>query len=414
MKEFYTFIKQFLQNNGLNVFISIFLSKFAMLINTIFIVKMIDQEEFGRITLIASVLSFFTPWNGIGSLQMFMKYGSELDSVDDKNQLGQHLFWKGLMNQLIVSVLFVCVCFIYTLKFEHLFWIIFFFTIRLFGYYFLTHITIDFRIKGNNKKFAEINNITNVVGLIITFVLTYFYGALGYVISLAIGPFLSFIYLKTYHFQQSILTKKYDFKAMWSYGRLESFAYFSSELLFAIDIAMIAYFMTEKDIALYKVAILLPLNLIFLPTILIQTDFPKLIKHSKDKNYLKFYLKNYYRIFIPIGCAILIGSYFLKEFILQLFFSKVYIKGDEIFFISACAVVLALWFRVLYLNLFSVIGYAKWNSIISALSIVVLIISDMLLIPKYHLEGAAVGLAITFTFSGILAFFVFYSYLRKL
>ena len=43
MKDFYKFIKQFLQNNGLNVFISIFLSKFTMLINTIFIVKMINQ-----------------------------------------------------------------------------------------------------------------------------------------------------------------------------------------------------------------------------------------------------------------------------------------------------------------------------------------------------------------------------------
>lgn len=136
MKDFYKFIKQFLQNNGLNVFISIFLSKFTMLINTIFIVKMINQAEFGRITLIASVLSFFTPWNGIGSLQMFMKYGSELENEVDKNQLGQHLFWKGLVNQLIVSVLFVCVCLIYTIKFDHLFWIIFFFTIRLFGYYF--------------------------------------------------------------------------------------------------------------------------------------------------------------------------------------------------------------------------------------------------------------------------------------
>ena len=72
MKDFYKFIKQFLQNHGLNVFISIFLSKFTMLINTIFIVKMINQAEFGRITLIASVLSFFTPWNGIGSLQTFM------------------------------------------------------------------------------------------------------------------------------------------------------------------------------------------------------------------------------------------------------------------------------------------------------------------------------------------------------
>ena len=193
MKDFYKFIKQFLQNNGLNVFISIFLSKFTMLINTIFIVKMINQAEFGRITLIASVLSFFTPWNGIGSLQMFMKYGSELENEVDKNQLGQHLFWKGLVNQLIVSVLFVCVCLIYTIKFDHLFWIIFFFTIRLFGYYFLSHIIIDFRIKGNNKKFAEINNITNIVGLIITFALTYFYGALGYVISLAIGAFISFI-----------------------------------------------------------------------------------------------------------------------------------------------------------------------------------------------------------------------------
>ena len=288
MKDLIKFIQSFLKNDGLFVFLSFMIEKIVMLINTIFIVKMVPQDEFGRITLIASVLAFMSPWSGFGSLQVLMKFGSAEQNEINRKQLSQKLFRNGIFYQFFLCLVFVGIANFYTIKFEHLSWIILLFAIRLFGQFFQGHLTIDYRINGHNKKFALLNMFINCLGLIMTFVLTSYFGGIGYMVSLAIAPFLCLFFYSKSILKKSIeRVKILNWKIMWKYGRMESLAYFASELLFSIDIAMIAFFMTEKDIALYKVAIILPMNLLFIPTILFQTDFPRIVHHAEDKLFLK-------------------------------------------------------------------------------------------------------------------------------
>ncbi|WP_282630176.1 MATE family efflux transporter [Empedobacter sedimenti] len=415
MKDLIKFIQSFLQNNGFYVFLSFIIEKLVMLINTIFIVKMIPQDEFGRITLIASVIAFIAPWNGLGSLQVLMKFGASEENELKRRDLSRKLFRNGVINQLILCVIFIVIANFYALKFDHLLWIILLFSIRLFGMFLQSHLTIDYRINGFNKKFATLNMFINCLGLVFTFFLTINFGAIGYMISLAIAPFISLFFFSKSILQQSISDlSEMNWKTMWKYGRMESLAYFASELLFSIDIAMIAIFMADKDIAMYKVAIILPMNLLFLPTILFQTDFPRIIQNSQNKDFLKFYIKNYYKLFIPLGIVILFGSYFLSDRLIELFFNKTYLAGDTVFFIATIAVVLAMLFRVLYLNLFSAIGLFNYNVRVSIISIITLIIADLVLIPFYGVEGAALGFLIMFIVSGFYATYLFKSYLKEL
>ncbi|WP_312556353.1 oligosaccharide flippase family protein [Empedobacter brevis] len=415
MKDLIKFIQSFLQNNGFYVFLSFVVEKLVMLINTIFIVKMIPQDEFGRITLIASVLAFMSPWSGFGSLQVLMKFGSSEKDEKIKQNLSRKLLRNGIVYQFLLSLIFIVVANFYTLRFEHLEWIILLFAVRLFGIFFQSHLTIDFRINGYNKKFAFLNIFINCTGLLMTFILTMNYGAVGYMISLAFAPFLSLFFYSEKMIQKvTNQLRCMNWKAMWKYGRMESLAYFASELLFSIDIAMIALFLSDKDIALYKVAIILPMNLLFIPTILFQTDFPRIVQNCRDKKFLKFYIQNYYKLFIPLGFVIITGSFFLKDWLIKLFFNETYLTGDKVFFIATLAVVLAMFFRVLFINLNSSIGKSDWNVRVSILSIVSLVVFDALLIPLYQIEGAALGLLATFVVSGFYGGYLFRSYLKNL
>lgn len=415
MKDLIKFIQAFLQNNGFYVFLSFLIEKLVMLINIIFIVKMIPQDEFGRITLIASIVAFMSPWNGFGSLQVLMKFGSSEEDELIRRDLSRKLLRNGIVYQFFLSILFILIANLYALKFEHLEWIILLFAIRLFGLFFHAHLTIDYRINGNNKKFASLNIFINCFGLLLTFILTFYFGLIGYMISLAIAPFLSLLFYSKSMIQKAVnQLESMNWKEMWRYGRMESLAYFASELLFSIDIAMIALFMLDKDIALYKVAIILPMNLLFLPTILFQTDFPRIIQNCQDKNFLKFYIKNYYKIFIPLGVIIVFGSYFLKDWLIKMFFNETYLPGNKVFFIATIAVIFGMLFRVLYLNLFSAIGKYNWNIRVSILSIFSLITFDLLLIPPYGIEGAALGFLLMFLVSGFYAKFLFRKYLEEL
>lgn len=415
MKDLVKFIQSFLQNNGFYVFLSFVIEKLVMLINIIFIVKMIPQDEFGRITLIASVLAFMSPWSGFGSLQVLMKFGSSEKNDEVRQNLSRILLRNGIIYQFFLCLFFIVIANFYALKFEQLEWIILLFAIRLFGTFFQSHLTINYRINGDNKKFALLNMLINCFGLLFTFILTMNYGAIGYMISLAITPFISlFFYNRKLIKNATNQLTKLNWKAMWKYGRMESLAYFASELLFSIDIAMIALFMSDKDIALYKVAIILPMNLLFIPTILFQTDFPRIIQNCEDKNFLKFYIKSYYKLFIPIVFVILIGSFFLKDWLIKLFFNESYLPANTIFFIATIAVSLAMLFRVLYINLNSTIGRSDWNVRVSILSIVCLVVSDALLIPFYGLLGAALGMLIAFLISGLYAYYLFNKYLKNI
>lgn len=415
MKDLIRFIQSFLQNNGFYVFLSFLIEKLVMLINIIFIVKMIPQDEFGRITLIASIVAFMSPWSGFGSLQVLMKFGAGENDEQIKQDLSRKLLRNGLVYQFLLALIFIAVANIYTLKFEQLEWIILLFAIRLFGMFFQSHLTIDYRINGKNKKFAFLNIFINCIGLLLTFILTIYFGAIGYMVSLAIAPFLSLFFYSKNIIQKAVnQINSMNWKAMWRYGRMESLAYFASELLFSIDIAMIALFMLDKDIALYKVAIILPMNLLFLPTILFQTDFPRIIQNCHDKNFLKFYIKNYYKIFIPLGVIIVFGSYFLKDWLIKLFFNQTYLLGDKVFFIVTIAVVLGMLFRILYINLNSTIGRSDWNVRVSILSIISLVIFDAFLIPSYGIEGAAFGMLFTFVISGLYACYLFRKYLKSI
>ena len=70
--------------------------------------------------------------------------------------------------------------------------------------------------------------------------------------------------------------------------------------------------------------------------------------------------------------------------------------------------------RVIFINLNSAIGKANWNIRISILSIILLVIFDLLLIPKYGIEGAATGLMLTFTTIGLYSAYLFKTYLNAL
>ena len=415
MKDLIKFLQNFLKNDGFFVFSAFMIEKLVMLVNTIFIVKMIPQDEFGRITLIASVLAFMSPWSGFGSLQVLMKFGSAEQNDVKRKELSQKLFRNGIVYQFFLCVGFIIIANLYAIKFDDLKWIILLFSIRLFGMFLQSHLTIDYRINGFNKKFALLNIFVNCLGLIFTFFLTIYFGAIGYMVSLAIAPFICLFFFSKNVLQQSINDlSEMNWKMMWKYGRMESFAYFASELLFSIDIAMIAIFMADKDIALYKVAIILPMNLLFLPTILFQTDFPRIVQNADNKAFLKFYIYNYLKLFIPLGMIILIGSYFLKDWLLTLFFNQDYLAGNSVFFIATITVVFAMLFRVLFLNLFSAVGLFNYNVRISIISIITLIIADAIFIPIYKLNGAAFGFLIMFIVSGFYAGFLFRNYLKGL
>ncbi|HEY0262506.1 MAG TPA: oligosaccharide flippase family protein [Chitinophagales bacterium] len=408
------FLREFVQNKGLMVFSSTIIAKLALFINTIFVVRLIDETEYGLITLIASVFFFFVPLTGAGSYQGLLRYGILEKDMDAKNNLSQYLFWRGFAYHLIISIFFFAVCCLYIFKYENLPIIIVAFTVRLIGYYFVNHIQNDQRMRGDNHTFSLVNISTSVAETAGAFCLTWAFGAKGFLFALAAAPYVSLYYASKENFKRAITKPNIHFKEFWSYSVHASITYFLSEMLFSVDFFFIGTMLTANDVAAYKVAVVLPMNLIFLAQIFLQTDIPKLTLNYRNKAYLIFYIKNYYKIFLPLGVSILLVGFTLKDWIVPFVFGNKYAGNGNVFFVILATIVGNMWLRNIYGNLLSAIGKSQWNTYIGAAAIAIIALLAYLLIPHFGILGAAMGMAVALTFTGIASFIVFFNYIQKL
>lgn len=414
MKNLIEFLKQFVQNSGLLVFTSSIVSKLSMLFVNIIGARLISEDDYGLFILIFSVFNIFAPLIGFGSNQGLLRFGSIEKDASSKEILTNYIFFRGFINHIFVSIAFLIVCYFYTLKYEDIFLIVICLAIRLVGFYFYNHTQAYYRINDNNKMFAVLNMTVNVFGLLIVALFTYVWGMKGFLIAMAITPWVSLLFqLNNHRFSSQKPT--IDLKKFWKYSMHASITYFFSDLLFAMDILLIGVFLTQSDIAFYKVSILLPMNLSFIPLTFMQTDYPKIARNYLDKNYLRFYIQNYYKLFIPLGILILIVGYFIKDAIIPFIFGEQYENSNGwVFYIILLALVGNMWMRNLYGNMVSAVGKAHWNTYVSIGALVVIFVLGITLIPNYGILGAAIGMASAFTFTGIALLFLFQNYLKKL
>jgi len=411
MKSLKDFIHAFLKNNGQYVFLSLLIAKVCAFLGSVLIIRILPENEFGVLSIVASVFAIFAPFSGFGSAQSLIRFGAACETVKEKKALSNYFFTKGFVNQLILSVVFFLFAFAYLHKYEDIFIIFLFFGIRLIGVYFLQHVQSERRIHFRNKDFAMINNVVNISAILMMVVFSYYWGLIGYLIANAAAPFLSLFWFKNYK-TKSIFN--FNKKEIWSFALHASTTAFLSDAFFATDILLLGFLKNETMVANYKVAILLPSNITFLALAFMQSDYPVLAKNFKNKEFLRNYIINYYKIFIPI-CIFICGiGYFVGSWVLTLFFGKEYSENGSLFFIFLVAFCGSMLLRSLYGNLLAAVGMMKKNTLYSLVSLGILAGFTFWLVPDGGIKEMTIAMSAALSLGGFLFMFSFLNYLRKL
>ncbi|SFI86189.1 Membrane protein involved in the export of O-antigen and teichoic acid [Kaistella treverensis] len=414
MESLQLFISDFFKNKGQHVFLSLLVAKICAFAGSLVIIKLLPENEFGMISIVASVFAIFLPFSGFGSQQSLLRYGSLQENDFDKQQLSTFLLKEGFYRQLFLSVIFLGVAFIYVEKYDDILVFFLFFTIRLIGFYFLNHLQSEARIFGNNMRFAQLTNTVNIVGLIFLLFLTYFFGIRGYLFSIAFTPFVALFYFRRENFVLKLPSAKFKNKEMSRYGLFSAGTALLSDTLFSADVLLLSFLMNAVAVANYKVAILIPANITFLALAFMQSDFPLLAKNFRNKSFLQNYITNYYKIFIPVSAGILLVGYVFRHEIVNLFFNEKYAANSPVFFVLLTGFCLNLLFRNLYGNLLSAVGLMKANTVISFFTLLLLLIFSFFLVGKFGVMGMAVSLTLSMLIGGFLLTFSFYLYWKDL
>ena len=256
---------------------------------------------------------------------------------------------------------------------------------------------------GEFKKVIYINIIGNVLGLLITVGLIFFYKTFGALLAVILSPsvlfFVTLFFIhKKINLFQLIAIKSFDFsvlKPMSEYSLMALISMIFGPMVYlAIRNSIIENF--DINQAGYWEAITRISNyyLLFLTTVLTVYFLPKLSKSTSNAETKKV-IWSYYKGIIPVFLVGLIAVYLLKNILIQILFTKEFLPISKLFFwqllgdfFKALSTILALQFFAKKLT--------KAFIVTEIFSLTILWFSSIYLLSAYGIEGIVMAHAFTF------------------
>jgi len=402
--------------DGISVVLSAIIEKIGGLLLVLVSTYFLTKETYGLVVYANTTLVFLFPFIGFGIHQSLLRYGSLSNSQIGKKKLFNYTFKKGLLYSFLFILLIVFLSPLITLNLRESKIYLIILSIQLVSLFMYEMIRIYSRLIHLNNLYSQITIVKTVLIVFICYILTLKYGAIGYVISLSLTPLVvSFFYI----IKMKLLVRNSDNKLerniykFLKYGFFTSLAGVLSQLLYAVDILLIANILTEEqDIAQYKISNIIPFSVLFLSVAVIKTNFVKIVSNSENnKHYIKNYYINYLKIFGIVSIIILILIPLFSNQILAIFGNN-YTDDDYLMTIFTFGVVGAILLRIPLGNIISAIGWARINVLNSLVILFLNVVLSYFFIINYGLIGAALVTSFLMWLSGGFSLIAFIWFLK--
>lgn len=188
-----------------------------------------------------------------------------------------------------------------------------------------------------------------------------------------------------------------------------------SGMLTLMDVLLIGILLgSAADVADYKVAVIIPTALGFIPSAVITYVYPYFSMHINDKSWL---LSNYKKLFAAMGIfnlLICIFLYFDAPFIIRIAFGQQYLNAVTMFRICTASYFFEGTFRTIAGNLLVSQRKLLFNFGVALCAGVLNIVCNYFLILYWGAVGAAITTLIITAFFGILAtLYLLYTFKTK-
>lgn len=419
-QKIYSFISDFKERKGGFIMGSDLLIKINGFILSILIVRLLDKENFGLISYSRSLLFPFLAFVGMGANHALLRFGPIRSSRFEKWTIYKYSQKTGIIGSLLLIIIFFIISFYASNNMPQARIYIFILSFQIFSTHLILTLKSLMRILKLNKLYAFSGITQSGLLLILGLSFTYLFGGIGYVLSIVICPLLCyFLYdrffknfpLINFNKLKGVINKS----AFWRYGLYVGLGSIASQLLFDIGIIMSGTLNADPEqIAMYRVASIIPYNLLFIPKSVLKTDYIFLTENYKSRSTLLSYIKKYWAVFSVISILISIPMLIFPNFILTVFFGSKYTDGVEIFRILTVSVIIAIMFRKLFGSILLAVGKANWNVINAVSTIIINLILNYLLITKFGITGAAYSIFLSFCFGSLISAVLLGYYIKYL
>lgn len=256
----------------------------------------------------------------------------------------------------------------------------------------------------------------SVILLLLTVCLTLFFKNYGYITALILAPLLTFfLFRKKISYIQFSNPIEISKKEYWGYGIHTSVSAIANQIIFSIAPLLLGILNEpEHSIASFRVATIIPFNLLTLPGILMISDFSYLSRNYMDSNCLKRYYYNYLKVVIPISFIVFLLLIIYGDFVVENLFGAQYNDCVYMYKMFMVATFVTYIFRNPLGNILLAVGKAKWNGYNTYAFCFLYIIFSLIFYQYWGVIAIVYGLCATFILSGIVSLFLFYYYIKGL
>lgn len=404
----------FKERSGFSILTATIISRILSFISYWIALQLIDNTRLGFVIYAFTIVSFIIPFSGLGLHQSLIRFGALAKTVDEKNRMFIYVLKRGTLLSFLLVFLLIALVYIFNDFFLPYRFYLIILSLLIPSSFLIEILKILFRLKYQNRLFAIVEIVYNVLLVTLVLVLSYLYKELGYCIALVITPLATaMLFLTKLNLKSNVTPTRVNL-SFWKYGIYASLSNVATQFLSVIDILLIGYLLKDTEmVTTYKYISLIPLSLVFLPRVFLTTDFVYLTENISDKKQTVKYIKNYLILFTLISFFSIVISFLLSKEILLLF-DKGFIEFVHTFNTLILGVSGILILRGLYGNLLSAIGKASINYWIALIALLINILLNYYFIPIYGILGAAITSALLMWLTGLLSTLLFYRFYNKL
>ena len=187
-----------------------------------------------------------------------------------------------------------------------------------------------------------------------------------------------------------------------------------AQLFYSVDVFLIGHFLgeTASKVAVYRVALLIPMATSVLPISVAATDFVKNSANKHNAPALRSYMRGYWTTFGVMSLLIVCVLWCTAPWLLSVFGTG-YVEGATVMRLFLVGTLGAHWLRVPYGHLLSAVGRADLNTYVNGVVFALTAAACWLAIPRWGIMGAAGVMAGMLWLSGVLYAVVFELHLRR-
>lgn len=401
-----------------HIFSSNILNKIMVFAGGIFLVRILNKQDFGLYSYSQNLLEIFLLINGFGITEGLLQYGSKTRKRIKKEKYVKYSLKIGLLSNIFIFLLLILFLIFGKLKIYEAKKILLMMSLLPIFNTFFSIIQIKLRIELKNREMAKISNVNTFLNILGMLIGAYFYGLYGLIIGKYAGIILSIFYSFRYIKYTFIRWKKIEVLSQEKKKDIQKFSFIAlinnsiSQILYIMDIFLIGYLIADKLIlASYKIATLIPVALNFIPISVMIYIYPYFAQNSNDIKWVRESYINLLKYSFVINVIISLILVIFSKSIIRFVFGENYLDAQLPFIILSVGYFFSATLRIPSGNIINAIGKIKFNFYNTLISGIVNIILDIYLIKKIGSVGASYATLLVFIISGIIGNIFLFRYL---